>query len=577
MSDQALHALQAQLRGDVLLGWGRKTDLYLPLRELHETSVHIVGAAGYGKSFYLRHLIDQFIAHRQVFGVIDPHRELFEYALWRLRRAGVSPERIVPLDPGDKTFSLGFNPLACGIADPGETVSVVLDSFLKAWGAKSFDETPRLEGILRLVFRLLIAGQLTLLESYELLAVDNGPLRRMLRERVGDQLVRRDWDEYEKLNRPEKLAVFESSRNRLRRVLQAPSLRWMLAQTGTTLDFRNVLDEGKYLLANLGSVSAPETQRLLGALLINGLFHAAKQRNSRRRRDWFLICDEFGEFATRDVANSLDQLRKFGVHLILAHQRLGQLQREDPDVLSAVMTNAKIKVVFGGLQRPEAEVLAKELYTGQVRGDRIKHIAVQTKYRPIFDTFNVESETYGESHSESENESSSRGSGTGVTSNEAQSYDAERENRGRNESRGESRSDASSESRGRSRSGGTSNSHSSSRVPITRHEEFQEETGRQYWSLEEEWEHRIASTHGLHKFRALVRAYNGPVHHVESPYVQREQLDERLERFRQHVLRQCPHIKAIELVELEIEERQKMIAEAVESHAKTNSTKSFRE
>src|SRR5437660_569229 len=108
--------------------------------------------------------------------------------------------------------------------------------------------------------------------------------------------------------------------------------------------------------------TAPEPQRLIGALLVNGLFHAAKQRDSRRRRDWFLICDEFGEFATTDFANSLDQLRKFGVHLVLAHQRLRQLEREDADVLSAVMTNAKVKIVFGGLERPEAERMARELF-----------------------------------------------------------------------------------------------------------------------------------------------------------------------------------------------------------------------
>ena len=31
------------------------------------------------------------------------------------------------------------------------------------------------------------------------------------------------------------------------------------------------------LLTNLGSISAPETQRLIGALLVNGLLHAAIQ------------------------------------------------------------------------------------------------------------------------------------------------------------------------------------------------------------------------------------------------------------------------------------------------------------
>src|SRR5439155_12048049 len=180
---------------------------------------------------------------------------------------------------------------------------MVLEAFLKAWGAKDFDSTPRLEGVLRGMFRLLIESKLTLLEGYDFLNVDNAGFRRALRERVSDRLVQQDWAEFEKLAKPEKLALVESSRNRLKRVLHAEPVRWMLAQTRNTLDLRAVLDEGKYLLANLGGISAPETQRLIVALLVNGLFHAAKRRNSRRRRSWFLICDEFGDFATRDFAN----------------------------------------------------------------------------------------------------------------------------------------------------------------------------------------------------------------------------------------------------------------------------------
>src|SRR5690606_10622153 len=98
--------------------------------------------------------------------------------------------------------------------------------------------------------------------------------------------------------------------NRLRRIVQAEPMQMMLAQTNNPLNLQRVMDEGGYLLANLGSISAPETTRLIGALLVNGIFHAAKQRDTRRRRPWFLICDEFGEFATQDFADSLDQLRK---------------------------------------------------------------------------------------------------------------------------------------------------------------------------------------------------------------------------------------------------------------------------
>jgi hypothetical protein len=581
--DGLLRELEAELRGELLLGRGvhGRGSFYLSLGDLKETSVHILGAAGYGKSYYLRHLVDQLVAHHQPFGLIDPHQELFEYALWRLRRAGVRPERIIPLDPGDDRYAVGFNPLSCGLSDAGETASMVLEAFLKAWGASSFDATPRLEGVLRGMFRLLIESRLTLLEGYDLLNVDNAAFRRALRERVSDRLVRQDWEEFEKLPRGDKLAMVESSRNRLRRVIQAAPLQWMLAQTRDTLDLRAVLDEGKYLLANLGSISAPETQRLIGALLVNGIFHASKQRNSRRRRDWFLICDEFGEFATRDFSNSLDQLRKFGVHLILAHQRLAQLEREDADVLSAVMTNAKIKVVFGGLERLEAERMARELFTGEVHGDRIKHVTVQTKFRPIFDTFEVESASWSEGEGESDTDGWSRTATSARSAVEGESFPDSHEDRlTRSRSTSDQSSSNSGESRARGRSTSRSSGGSRTVTPITRHEEFQEESSRQFYSLDEEWERHVALVHRLTKRQALIRVYNHPVLHIVTPEIDPEQRDERWERYRTLVLERCRYVKPVRIVISEIDARRKeltALVETTEMQGQPVDLKSFRE
>jgi hypothetical protein len=50
-----------------------------------------------------------------------------------------------------------------------------------------------------------------------------------------------------------------------------------------------------------------------------------------------------------------------GVH---RGKTLGYLEHDDADILSAVRTNAKIKVVFRGLERAEAERMSRELFTG---------------------------------------------------------------------------------------------------------------------------------------------------------------------------------------------------------------------
>jgi hypothetical protein len=51
---------------------------------------------------------------------------------------------------------------------------------------------------------------------------------------------------------------------------------------------------------------------------------------------------------TKDICEILDGGRKFGLHLILAHQHLKQLMLKDSEVYYSVLGNARTKVVFGG-------------------------------------------------------------------------------------------------------------------------------------------------------------------------------------------------------------------------------------
>lgn len=125
MNNHDLRQLRAELEGELMLGRDVRgpSRFCLSLEDLKETSVHIIGAAGFGKSYYLRHLIDQFLVHGQPFGLIDPHRELYEYALWRLRRSGVRSERIVLLDPGDQNARRRGATLGCRLdprMEPGD-------------------------------------------------------------------------------------------------------------------------------------------------------------------------------------------------------------------------------------------------------------------------------------------------------------------------------------------------------------------------------------------------------------------------------------------------------------------------
>ena len=121
---------------------------------------------------------------------------------------------------------------------------------------------------------------------------------------------------------------------------------------------------------------------------MNELLTAAFSRpeGEAKRNPFYLFIDEFQNFVTKDICEILDGGRKFGLHLILAHQHLNQLKQKDPEVYFSTLGNARTKVVFGGLIDEDLEILGKELYTGELNPDEVKDEIWQTKFRPVEST-----------------------------------------------------------------------------------------------------------------------------------------------------------------------------------------------
>ena len=182
----------------------------------------------------------------------------------------------------------------------------------------------------------------------------------------------------------------------------------IIGQYTKTIDFPSVLDRHKILLVNLagqGAISGDE-QQLLGTLIVNELLTAAFARPKERRAPFYLAIDEFQHFVTKDICEILDGGRKFGLHLILAHQLLNQLKARDPEVYYSTLTNARTKVVFGGMNDEDLDILSRELFTGEFDPDEIKDEIWQTKFRPVETTRTITSYSRGETSSDSFGESS---------------------------------------------------------------------------------------------------------------------------------------------------------------------------
>ena len=398
-------------------------------REERSTHMHVVGASGRGKSKLLEHMIRQDILDDEKPGVclIDPHGMLYNDLLaWLTSNRDVRESRKIHLiDPGHEDFCVGFNPLRTGKTDPSVRVDAMVQACAQVWGSEDPSRTPLLKKCLRAVFYCLTVKEYTLLESTELVSTaDNRGIRRFLTADIPDRVFGSIWEDFNYLaiHAPRQFAdQFSSTNNRLLEFLSAQVIRTIIGQREHVFDFRSCMDNGDIVLVNLAPTSTLsfDNARLLGTLITNDLFVGAlgRDRKSAEEHPFYLYIDECYDYLTNDVEKMLDQTRKFGLHLILSHQRLGQLKNAGEGVYNAVMSGAQTKVVFGGLEKSDADELAANIFLGEL--DLEESVKALEKAVP---TGEFERETLlGEIISETESEST----GGAATKGESVTCDAE--------------------------------------------------------------------------------------------------------------------------------------------------------
>ena len=139
-------------------------------------------------------------------------------------------------------------------------------------------------------------------------------------------------------------------------------MRNILGQTQNKVDFRSVMDSGRVLIVNLpkGRLGEDNTS-LLGSLIVSKLFLTAMSRSDTpqsQRKPYTVYIDEFQSFASDNFAHTLSEMRKFGLHLVLAHQYLAQLPLQ---LRSAVFGNVGTIMSFR-IGAEDGEYLEKEYF-----------------------------------------------------------------------------------------------------------------------------------------------------------------------------------------------------------------------
>ncbi len=288
---------------------------------------YVLGINGTGKSNLLLDIALQDIDSGDGLCLMDPHGDLIEAVLGRVPKARI--DDVILFDPADIDVPFGINLFECpDVSNPryvdrvcSEVVLTFKKLFADSWG-------PRMEDIIRHVVLTLVATPgCTMLDMLPMLTDEEA--RAVYVGRSDDAVIRHYWRHTFPASKRTADEWVASTLNKVGRFLTNPVIRNIVAQPGSSFDFRDLMDQGKVLLVNLSKGKLGEDNAsLLGSVLVGKVLVAAMSRAevaSETRRPFHLIVDEYHSFATESFPTLQSEARKFAIDTIVAHQYRDQL------------------------------------------------------------------------------------------------------------------------------------------------------------------------------------------------------------------------------------------------------------
>lgn len=351
--------------------------------------IHMVGAIGTGKSKELEKIAEEAIREGKGLIVMDPHGKLVDDILARIPDDKL--DMVLLYDFSDEEYPVPFNFMKVKKKFGDENLARIIDemaeellnvlksSFSDSWGIRT-------EKIFRHTIRALMEAEMGSLWNS----------KKMLKEKEYRDIVVKDikniavkdfWEtEFTgktdssgtfRLNSEIRNAI-DSPLTKIDRFLSSPMMLNMVAQDDC-IDFDECINEKKIVLFKIpkGVLKADNT-KFLGQLVFAKLIMAFMSRTvEEMKHETVLLLDELHNFIAggpQYFETLMDELRKYGVCAVLAHQRVSQIE----SILSAIRDNVGSTVCFRVGE--ESSAYMKKAYEGFLEATDLENLENRHAY-----------------------------------------------------------------------------------------------------------------------------------------------------------------------------------------------------
>lgn len=317
--------------------------------------MYIIGKSGYGKSNLILQMVTQRIEAGDGVAIIDPHGSLVRQGILPRIPAGRIND-VIYFNAGDFKYPMAVNPLAHGGTKlEREHIRTDLLNFFEDLFETGLGVT--IQHTLNFGLITLLTRSDSTLLYLEKLIIDRNWREDFLKG-IKDERILAFWElEYPSL---EKRGIATAITNKLSPlILPDSTIAPMLCSRENRIDFLEIMNTKKIFLCNLshGDIGKRNSQ-LLGKLLVSKLQIAAMMREGfGLRPDFYLYLDEFQHMACPGMADILSGARKYGLHLCLANQMIGDI----PEYILRHVFNASTMVFFATDSPGDQALIEKNL------------------------------------------------------------------------------------------------------------------------------------------------------------------------------------------------------------------------